>query len=62
MTELITESLVIQAAREWSARKNKSETTAVANASQTMAALKAKLSKADYGQALVKLYRGYEES
>ncbi|MDI2590015.1 hypothetical protein NYP20_16175 [Pseudomonas sp. N3-W] len=62
MIERITESLVIQAAREWAARKNKSDVTAAANASETMAALKVKLTEEEYGQALEKLYRDYEQS
>ncbi|MFJ7312936.1 hypothetical protein ACIQVE_09220 [Pseudomonas sp. NPDC098747] len=62
MIERITEGLVIQAAREWSARKNKSEATAVANVSETIAALKAQLKTEEYDDALAKLYREYEES
>ena len=62
MIERITEGLVAQAAREWAARKNKSDATAVANAYETMAALKAKLNTEEYDQALAKLYRDYEES
>jgi hypothetical protein len=62
MIERITEGLVVQAAREWAARKNKSNTSAVANAQETMVALKVKLSDEEYAQALAKLYRDYEES
>jgi hypothetical protein len=62
MIDRITEGLVMQAARDWAARRDKSDATAVANASETMAALKGKLSKADYDQALIKLYREYEEA
>lgn len=62
MIERITEGLVVQAAREWAARKNKSDATAVANAQETMAALKVKLSTEAYEQALAKLYREYEEA
>ncbi|UZE14788.1 hypothetical protein [Pseudomonas sp. B21-053] len=62
MIERITESLVVQAAREWAARKNKSDAAAVANAQETMVALKVKLSDEEYAQALAKLYRDYEES
>ncbi|RON86767.1 hypothetical protein [Pseudomonas fluorescens] len=62
MIERITEGLVIQAAREWSARRNKSEATTVASASETIAALKGKLSTEEYEEALEKLYREYEES
>ncbi len=52
----------MQAAKDWAARRKKDDATAIANASETMAALKGKLSKADYDQALAKLYREYEES
>ena len=62
MIERITEGLVVQAAREWAARKNKSDATAVDNAQETMVALKVKLSTEEYDQALAKLYREYEES
>ena len=62
MIKHITEGLVLQAAREWSARKNKSEAITVANASETMAALKGKLKAEDYEEALTELYREYEES
>ncbi len=62
MIERITEGLVVQAAREWAARKNKSDATAVANAQEAMAALKVKLSTEAYEQALAKLYREYEEA
>jgi hypothetical protein len=62
MIERITEGLVVQAAREWAARKNKSDATAVANAQETMVALKVKLSDEDYAQALAKLYHDYEDS
>jgi hypothetical protein len=62
MIERITESLVVQAAKEWAARKNKSDAAAVANAQETMVALKVKLSDEEYAQALAKLYRDYEES
>lgn len=62
MIDHITEGLVVQAAREWAARKNKSDAVAVVNAQDTMVALKAKLSEEEYDQALVNLYREYEES
>ncbi|MDT6922722.1 hypothetical protein [Pseudomonas atacamensis] len=62
MIERITEGLVMQVAREWAARKNKSEATTVANASETMAALKVKLKEEEYDEALSRLYREYEES
>lgn len=62
MIEHITEGLVLQAAREWSARKNKSEAITVASASETMAALKGKLNAEEYEEALAKLYREYEET
>jgi hypothetical protein len=61
MIDRITEGLVVQAAREWAARKNKSDAIAIANASETMAALKIKLSAEEYDEALAKLYREYEE-
>ncbi|VVO24207.1 hypothetical protein [Pseudomonas fluorescens] len=62
MIERITEGLVVQAAREWAARTNKSDATAVANAQDTMVALKVKLTTEEYDQALERLYREYEES
>nr|WP_314532427.1 hypothetical protein [uncultured Pseudomonas sp.] len=62
MIERITEGLVVQAAREWAARKNKSDAAAVASAEETMVALKAKLDAEEYSHALEKLYREYNES
>jgi hypothetical protein len=62
MIERITEGLVVQVAKEWAARRNKSVATAVANAQETMVALKVKLSTEEYDQALAKLYREYNGS
>jgi hypothetical protein len=62
MIERITEGLVVQAAREWSARKNKNDAIAVANAQETMMTLKGKLTAEEYAQALEKLYREYNYS
>jgi hypothetical protein len=61
MIEHITEGLVVQAATEWAARKNKSSIAAVANAQKTMVALKIKLNQGEYNRALEKLYREYNE-
>lgn len=62
MIERITEGLVVQAAREWAARRNKSDASAVADAQEKMVAFKVKLSAEEYDQALEKLYREYEAS
>lgn len=62
MIDQITEGSVMQAARDWAARRNKDNATALANASATMAVFKKKLSKADYDRALANLYREYQKS
>ncbi|MBK5416361.1 MULTISPECIES: hypothetical protein [unclassified Pseudomonas] len=62
MIERITEQLVVQAAREWAARKNKSDASAVANAQEKMLTLKFKLTDDEYNRELKKLYREYEKS
>jgi hypothetical protein len=62
MIERITEALVVQAAREWAARKNKDDANAVSTAQDAMLKLRFKLSTEEYDQALAKLYREYEES
>ncbi|WP_339545145.1 hypothetical protein [Pseudomonas sp. RA_35y_Pfl2_P32] len=62
MIEPITEGLVIQAAQEWAARKNKSPLEAASNAKDTITALRAKLTGEEFEQALDSLYREYNES
>lgn len=62
MIERMTEGLVVRAAREWAARTNTSDATAVANAQETMVALKIRLTKEEYDRALEKLYREYDGS
>ncbi|WP_092166507.1 hypothetical protein [Pseudomonas sp. NFACC37-1] len=43
MVEKIDEQTILDAAREWASRTGRDEATAVSSASETMAALKAKL-------------------
>ncbi|MDI2589856.1 hypothetical protein POF45_00215 [Pseudomonas sp. 681] len=62
MIERITEGVVVQAAREWAARKNTDDATPVGTAQEAMLTLKFKLSSDEYDQELKKLFREYEES
>ncbi|WP_130908301.1 hypothetical protein [Pseudomonas sp. Sample_16] len=62
MIDRINEELVLQAAKEWAARLNKSGALAEESAQQTITALKAKLTGDEYSQALEQLYREYNES
>ena len=62
MIERINEELVIQAAREWAARSNKSDANAASNALEAMSALKEKLDEEEYRLALEKLYCEYNQS
>jgi hypothetical protein len=62
MVDRINEELVVQAAREWAARSNKNDAIAAANAQETIAALKTKLTGEEYDRALERLYREYDES
>lgn len=62
MIERVNEKLVVQTAREWAARSNKNDATAVAHAQDTIMALKTKLTGEEYHRALERLYREYAES
>ena len=62
MIERINEELVIQAAREWAARSNKSDASVASNALEAMTALKEKLDDEEYRLALEKLYCEYNQS
>jgi hypothetical protein len=62
MIERVNEELVLQAAREWAARSNKNDAIAATNASDVINELKKKYTGEEYDQALVRLYREYDES
>ncbi len=62
MIERITEGLVVQAVREWAARRNQCEANAVASVQKRMISLRGNLSGAEYEQALTKIYLEYNES
>lgn len=62
MIERMNEGLVVQAARDWAVRINKSDANAVANAQETMVVLKIKLTIEESDRALEKLYLEHDES
>ncbi|PBJ21145.1 hypothetical protein BSG18_32090 [Pseudomonas ogarae] len=61
MDEKIDEQSILRAAREWAYRTGRDEATAVSNASETMAALKAKLPLGEFEAVLENFLRQYNK-
>ena len=62
MIERINEEMVIQAAREWAARSNKSDASTASNALEAISTIREKLNDQEYRLALEKLYWEYIRS
>jgi predicted RNA binding protein with dsRBD fold (UPF0201 family) len=61
MREQIDEQTILDAAREWASRTGRDEATAISSASETMAALKAKLPQHEFEAVLENLFHQYED-
>ncbi|OPG73049.1 hypothetical protein B1219_08155 [Pseudomonas ogarae] len=61
MGEKIDEQTILDAAREWASRMGRDEATVVSSASETMAALKARLPQHEFEAALKNLLHQYED-
>lgn len=61
MDRMLDEQSILRAAREWASRTGRDEAMAVSSASETMAALKAKLPLGEVEVLLESLLRQYED-